>query len=121
MKINIKFTNIEVSVSFKKIIEEKIKSLEKIINFFDKSPKIFIEIAKETRHHKKGNIYYIEINIITLKKNFRVQVKEKNIYKAINLAKKEMKELLASYKEKIITRKRIDARKLKEEIKKPKI
>ena len=52
-----------LSEIIKKVIEEKIATLDKFIPYLDTSVEAFVEVALETRHHKKGNIYYAEVNI----------------------------------------------------------
>jgi len=100
MKITIKATNLDLTPEIKKAIEEKIATLDKFISHTDTSIEAFVEVAIETRHHKKGKIYYAEVNIKVPGKIIRAEAKEDNIYKAINTVKDELKVLLEKYKEK---------------------
>ena len=65
MKISIKATNLNLTPAIKKAIEEKIATLDKFIPHAgaDDSVEAFVEVALETRHHRKGKIYYAEANI----------------------------------------------------------
>ena len=76
MKIIIKTKNIDLTQALKNYIEEKINSLEKFAkdlfgekyfdNFFGKrKPRIeaWVEIGKETLHHKKGPFFWAECQI----------------------------------------------------------
>jgi ribosomal subunit interface protein len=100
MKINLKATNLDLTPEIKKAIEEKISTLDKFISHIDTSVEAFIEVAIKTRHHKKGKIYYAEVNIKIPGGIIRSEAKEDNIYKAINTVKDELQVLLKKYKEK---------------------
>ena len=109
MQIIIKATQFDLTVSIKKNIEEKIESLSKFIFYPKDSVKVFVEVALETKHHKKGEIYYAEINIKTADKVFRSEARKENLYQAINQAKKELQKILRKDKEKrIVKRNKID-------------
>ncbi|PIV45268.1 MAG: hypothetical protein COS25_00760 [Candidatus Nealsonbacteria bacterium CG02_land_8_20_14_3_00_37_10] len=57
----------------------------------------FVEVAFEAHHHKKGKIYYAEINIKVPGKIIRAEAKEENIYKAVNQVKDELQLILKKY------------------------
>jgi len=99
MKVTIKATNLELTPEIKKAIEEKIATLDKFIPHVGASVEAFVEIALETRHHKKGKIYYAEANIKVPGKIIRSEAREKDIYRAINEIKDELQRLLKEYKE----------------------
>ena len=98
MKVTIKATNLELTPAIKKAIEEKIATLDKFIPYVDTSIEAFFEVALETRHHRKGKIYYAEANIKVPGKILRSEAREENIYKAINTVKDELQRLLKKYK-----------------------
>lgn len=100
MKVTIKATNLDLTPEIKKAIEEKIATLDKFISHTDTLVEAFVEVAIETRHHKKGKIYYAEVNIKVPGEIIRSEAKEDNIYKAINTVKDELQILLKKYKEK---------------------
>ena len=100
MKVNIKATNLDLTPEIKKAIEEKIATLDKFISHTDTSVEAFVEVAIETRHHKKGKIYYAEVNIKVPGEIIRSEAKEDNIFKAINTVKDELQRLLKKYKAK---------------------
>ena len=98
MKITIKATNLKLTPEIKRVIEEKIATLDKFIPHINTPVEAFIEVAIETRHHKKGKIYYAEANIKVLGEIIRSEAREENIYKAINTVKDELQVLLKKYK-----------------------
>lgn len=97
MKVTIKTTNLNLTPEIKKIIKEKIATLDKFISHADVLVEAFVEIAIDT-HHKKGKIYYAEANIKVPGKIIRSEAREENIYKAINTVKDELQRLLKKYK-----------------------
>jgi len=104
MKVTIKATNLNLTPAIKKAIEEKITTLDKFIPHIDTSVEAFVEVALETRHHKKGNIYYTEANIKVPGRVLRSEAREENIYKAINTVKDELQLLLKKYKKRQIAK-----------------
>ena len=100
MKVTIKTTNLNLTPAIKKAIEEKIATLDKFISHADTLVEAFVEVALETRHHKKGKIYYAEANIKVPGRIIRSEAREENIYQAINTVKDELQRLLKKYKKK---------------------
>ena len=100
MKVTIKATNLSLTPEIKKAIEEKIATLDKFISHTDTLVEAFVEVAINTRHHKKGKIYYAEANIKIQGEIIRSEAKEDNIFKAINTVKDELQRLLKKYKAK---------------------
>ena len=99
MKVTVKATNLDLTPEIKKAIEEKIGALDKFASHIGTPVAIFVEVAVETRHHKHGKIYYAEATIKVPGKVFRSEAREENIYKAINIVKDELQELLKKRKE----------------------
>ena len=113
MKVTIKTTNLKLTPGIKKVIEEKIATLDKFIPHVDASIEAFVEVALETRHHKKGKIYYAEANIKVPGGIVRSEAREKDIYRAINEIKDELQRLLKKYKKrKIVKRERVIRKKM---------
>ncbi len=98
MRVIIKATNLDLTPEIKKAIEEKIAALDKFIPLIDPTIEAFVEVAVETRHHRKGKIYYAEANIKVPGKILRSEAREENIYKAINTVKDELQMLLKKYR-----------------------
>ncbi|MCX7589874.1 MAG: ribosome-associated translation inhibitor RaiA [bacterium] len=101
MNIIIKATNIELTDSIKNYIEKKIRLLEKFLKKYElKSNLIFnVEIAKITKHHHKGDIFYTEINLKLPNKLLRVEEYDQDLYQSIDLTKDRLKEQILKFKE----------------------
>jgi len=98
MKLSIKATNLELTPEIKKAIEEKIATLDKFTSHIKAPVEVFVEVALETRHHKKGKIFYAEANIQVPGKIIRAEAEEEGIYQAINRIKDELHRLLKEYR-----------------------
>lgn len=114
MKTTIKATNLELTSEIKEAIEEKIGVLDKLIPGIKTPIEAYVEVARETRHHQKGEIYYAEANIKISGEVIRVEAREENIFKAIVAIKEELQELLNKYKKKQIAKREKAVRALKE-------
>ena len=133
MKINILTKNIKLTPALKDFIEEKINPLEKFASFFGKPAQIlknktwegkgksriefWVEISKESRHHKKGSLFLAECQMRFPKKNIRSTAQSENLKLAINEVKDELQRELKEYKEKLVAEKERKSRILKKEIK----
>ena len=131
MKIVIKTKNIKLTPALKEWVEERINSLEKLSEIFQKDvyydgffgkgkPRVeaWVEIGKETRHHKKGPFFFAECQMRFPKKSLRSEAFSKDLRQAITEVKDELQRQLKQYKEKIpksLTRRR--QRVLKKELK----
>ena len=130
MKIVIKAQNIELTKGLKNFIEEKINFLEKFAedlysgeyynHLFGKGkPRIeaWLEIGKETLHHKKGPFFRAECQMRFPGKSIRSTASAENLKLAINEIKDELQRELKEYKEKIVAREKRRTRILKKELK----
>ena len=127
MKIIIKATNLKLTPSITKYLEEKIKSLEKFAkvlvdkknfkDFLGKEKSIaeaWIEIGKTTFHHQKGKIFRAELQLKIKGRELIAEAVNENIFSAINKVKDEMEIQIKKYKGKKKTKYQREVRKLKE-------
>jgi len=123
MKIIIKTKNLELSDSLQKFIEDKIESLEKFVDFLKHDGEIgktldevFVEVEKETKHHKKGQIFGCQLEINLPGKNLVVKSDSDDLYKAIVDAKRDLEQGIKKYKLKKVEKNRRERKKSKTEI-----
>jgi ribosomal subunit interface protein len=114
MKTNIKATNLELTAEIKKAIEEKIGDLDRFLPDAKTPLEAYIEVARETRHHQKGEIFYAEVNLKIIGEVIRAEAREDNIFKAIGSLRNAIQELLGKYKKKQIAKREKAARIVKE-------
>jgi len=114
MKIVIKTKNLKLTPPLQKYIEEKLNELEKFAkifqteqyfnSFFGKGkPKVeaWVEIGKNTLHHKKGPFFWTECQMRFPKRSLRSTAKSNDLKLAITEVKDELQRELKQYKEKI--------------------
>lgn len=119
MKFVIKATNFELSTPVKNFIEKELKLLEKFIKKFliESEAKAWVEIAKVTRHHQKGPIFYAECQLRVGKISARSEVLHENLKSAIIQMKEELEGILRKEKEKRLAKMKRGARKAKRKLK----
>jgi len=105
MKITIKTKNIELTKALQNLIEEKIGSLKKFIITLNKEPVVgkslveaFVEVEKETEHHKKGKIFKAVAKITLKGKNLIAQARSESINSAVIKLKDELQQEIKKYK-----------------------
>ena len=119
MKIIIKTKNLELTESLSKYIEKKLFSLKKFLDIFKKDEQrktlseVFVDIEKETKHHRKGDIFLAEALINLPGKKIIAKAKQDDLYKSINEIKTELAEEIKKYKLKMTEIKRREQRKVK--------
>ena len=124
MKIIIKTKNLEQSSALNDFIEKKFLTLKKFINVL-KYPdegktlaEVIIEAEKETKHHRKGDIFLVKAMVNLPGRNIMAEAKEEDLFVAVVSAKDELKMEIEKYKVKKIDKTRRLQRKAKEEIEK---
>lgn len=113
MRVTIKATNLDLTPAIKKEILEKIATLDEFIPRIDTSVEAFVEVALTTYHHRKGKIYYAEVNIKVPGKIIRSEAKEENLSQAITVVKDELQRTLKKYKRKRVAKGKRGVRALK--------
>ena len=116
MKTTIKATNLKLTLEITKAIKEKISVLDKLMPGIRTPVEARVEVALETRHHQKGEIYYAEANLKVLGEIVRAEARADNIFKAISAVRDELQELLEKYKKKRIAKRERAQRALKEKL-----
>lgn len=112
MKINIKATNISLTSSITEYIEKKLSMLEKFFKNTD-DVLINIEVGKTTKHHKSGDVFKAEINILKNGENFYEIVETEDLYAAIDEVKDLISYRLSSDKKRVLHLVRRGALKIK--------
>lgn len=116
MKIQLLGSKIEIPEGLKTFTEKKFLSLSKQLKRYEKDGGdllLHVEIARTTRHHKKGEIYYIEATLHLPGKTLRIEHHDEEVRKGITQAKNRMKELIGEYtdREQEVDQKKIRSKK----------
>lgn len=102
MIIDIKGTALDLTPSIKEYIGKKLLPLARFVKRYEKAGEVhlFIEIARTTRHHNKGNVFYAEITMGLPKIVLRAEANNVDIRAAIDNVKDIFKREIGKYKEK---------------------
>ena len=100
MQINIKATGLDLTPAIREYIENKIGSLDKFLKRFEAKGEVKteIEIARATRHHRKGNVFYAEANLYLPKKIIRAEHSDWDARVAIDMVKDKLKRSISRMK-----------------------
>jgi len=109
MKIEIKSTLLDLTPAIKEYIEIKLKSAEKMLSRFEQGGELtaFVEIARTSKHHKRGEVFYAELTMQMGKnKTIRIEEYNKDIRAAIDSLKDVLKIHIAKIKGEAETKKK---------------
>ncbi len=116
MRITLLTKQVDLGDSLKSFIEGKFSPLSKQLRRFEKEGSdllLRVEIARTTRHHKKGEVYYIEAALQLPGKLLRIEHHDENIRKGVTAAKNRLKKVIVEHveKEQNIDQKKIRSKK----------
>lgn len=77
-------------------------SLEKYVSRWDENDSVIVrvEVAKNTKHHNKGEVFLAEANIDLPKHLVRMEVTDADLHAAVDVLKDRMKNELLKLKDK---------------------
>lgn len=101
MQIIIHSKNLDITPSIREYVEMKIGSLNHLLQRFETQGEIKteIEIARTTKHHKSGDVFYAEANLHMPKKIIRAEHYDSDIRIAIDEIKNKLHNEIIKYKE----------------------
>lgn len=111
MKIIIKGKNLEVSEALGNFIEEKFSTLNKLVK-----DSVTVEVEKETKHHRKGDIFIVKAQVAFPGKVIMSDEKAEDLFTAVVAARDELKTEVEKFKAKKIDKIRREQRKTKKDI-----
>lgn len=100
MKIDINASKIDMTPSLKKYVNMKMGSLSRFVKRFEKEGEltVFFEVARSTKHHKHGDVFYAEANLELPGKLLRAESYNSDIRVAIDSVKTTLKQEIIKYK-----------------------
>jgi len=121
MKIIIKTKNLELTEGLQNFVEKKMGSIKKFIDILKEDTpekgktlaEVFVEVEKETKHHKKGKVFLVKTQVILPGKSLMAWYRSDDLFKTIVGAKNELKSEIEKYKFKSIDKNRRQQRKTK--------
>lgn len=97
MKINLKATNCELTAAIRDFTQQKIGGVDKYFNNIQQAD---VEIGKTSAKHRKGDVFFCEINLSVPGKLLRFRKETNDLQKAINEVKRGIQQEIKKYKEK---------------------
>ena len=100
MHIDIKSSGLDLTDSLKQYIEVRMNSLERQLSRYSpESLRIEFEVARTTKHHRHGEVFYAEANLILLGKTLRATQEATDIRTAVDKTKDILQREIEKYKE----------------------
>ncbi|OHA02951.1 MAG: ribosomal subunit interface protein [Candidatus Sungbacteria bacterium RIFCSPLOWO2_01_FULL_54_21] len=103
MRITIRQRNFTITPAFRAYMEQKIvRPAERLLaSSRDEDLPLFdIEVERTTRHHRKGQVYRVEVNMTIGKKLIRAEATDEDPRSACDLLEEELKREIRSFKTK---------------------
>jgi ribosomal subunit interface protein len=100
MNIHTKATNMMITPDIQDYLDKKLSSLDKLIDPNDTSVSCQVELGRTTNHHKSGDVYRAEFNLMKDGKQFRAVSEQESIIAAMDEAKDELIAALKTHKSK---------------------
>lgn len=106
MKITVKACKLELTPAIVEYVNKKIGSLEKFVQQFEKrcECKVQVEIARSTKHHRQGLVFYAEANLLLNGKVIRAEEYNEDMRAAIDKVKDKLKIEIGKFKERKLER-----------------
>lgn len=98
MNTNLKTSNITATQAISDYLDKRLKKINKIVG--NDSVNCFVELAKTTDHHNKGDIFRAELHIVGPGRDLYASSEKEDLYVAIDDASDEALRILKSEKKK---------------------
>ena len=95
-----KATNITLSPSLENHIENSLGSLRKLVRSFGEEIETRVEVGRSTFHHKKGEVFFAEVNLKIGKILLRSKSEAVSIQSAIDEVRDELRNEIVKFKDK---------------------
>lgn len=109
MHITIKATQLALMPALREYIEEKLGGLAKLLARFEAKGELtlFVEIARTTKHHKRGEVFYAEATLaLPGAGTLRIEEYDADVRTAIDRVKDRLKLDIVRHKERGVDRNR---------------
>ena len=104
MRIEIHYTKFQAAPNISEYAKKRIGALKKFLKRFEKNTEVavFVELARTTQHHRKGDVFYAEATIEIPGKPLRATFTGSDIRLAIDEVKEKLEKELRRDKDKAI-------------------
>lgn len=100
MQLHIKATKLDLTPSLSVYIEKKLATLDKFVKRFDEAgvAALWVEVARTTRHHHKGDVFMAEADLRLPGKILRAEATQADIHAAIDELREKLLMEIKKYK-----------------------
>lgn len=91
-------TNFSLTPNIQQYIEDSLGSLRKLAKSSDDEVETRVEIGRSTFHHKKGEVFFAEINLRVGKTVLRARSEAQSVYAAVDDVRDELRQELYKFK-----------------------
>lgn len=108
MRISLQGSKLLLTDALKEYVTKRLMPLERYLKRFERDGDVLleVEIARSTRHHRKGDVYYIELNLSLPKKMIRIEQDDADVRAGIDVAHQRLKAAVEAYKELVDAKKK---------------
>lgn len=108
MQTNIKATELVITPALKVYIGQKMAVIERLLKRFDASgqPELWVEVARTTRHHHRGEVFMAEATLRLPGKILRAKQESDNIRAAVDEVQSKLRLEIEKYKTQKVDRAR---------------
>jgi putative sigma-54 modulation protein len=101
MTLDINGSKVDMTPSLKKYAEMKMGALARFVKHFEKNAeaRVYLELARSTKHHKRGDVFYAEATLRLPGKTLRAEHAHSDIRSAIDVVKSVLAEEIKKFKE----------------------
>lgn len=101
MQIDIEAKNFDLTPALSSFINEKIGKLDKFLKSFPEgSVRARVEVARSSKHHRSGDIYYAETNLYLPGKTLRAEDEGPDVRVSVNRVSEKLQREIEKYKRK---------------------
>lgn|SRR3989344_5747113 len=117
MHLIIKGSDLTITPSLLQYVEDKITRLGRLLPEGSPLPVSRVELARSSEHHRKGKIFYAEINLkLSGSVLLRAEAHGYDIRTAFDAARREVQQELRKFKGRRVVRARTGARRAKQRL-----
>ena len=98
MNLIIKATNFGLTPAIHQYIENSLGSLRKLAYSFGNNIETRVEVGRSTFHHKKGEVFFAEVNLRIGKRLLRAQAEGLSLRAALDDVRDELRQELYKFK-----------------------
>ena len=100
ISVNLKSSGLDLTDALRQYVETRMNSLEKHLRRYDPvGVRVDFEVARTTRHHRHGDVFYAEANLVLPGRTLRAAHEAPDIRAAVDKTKDILIREIEKYKE----------------------